>query len=286
MADFIISPEVKERLDKMDWKGLQASTGITRAQIEKSESTARQLAYGQVTNLVRGFTADIEGEYALRAIPRTDDQPWKIKAYTIESEKKPEDNLYLYGARIYSEEAKKALFEMTTWEGADGKKQYGRANANAGRPIGVEFTDENGNKEKKQFIVSLHQPTNRLFAIPVDALEKMMKEREVSVYGKKLDDKQISEICKGGADVGKDCKRKDGSTFDAAVQFDVAQRQLVPVHPTWLKKAQRAGLDVGIGTKAAEVKAQAPAETKAKENKKAETKAETQETKRGNRMHR
>ena len=286
MADVIISPEVKERLDKMDWKGLQASTGITRAQIEKSESTARQLAYGQVTNLVRGFTADIEGEYALRAIPRTDDQPWKIKAYTIESEKKPEDNLYLYGARIYSEEAKKALFEMTTWEGADGKKQYGRANANAGRPIGVEFTDENGNKEKKQFIVSLHQPTNRLFAIPVDALEKMMKEREVSVYGKKLDDKQISEICKGGAVVVKDCKRKDGSTFDAAVQFDVAQRQLVPVHPTWLKKAQRAGLDVGIGTKAAEVQAQAPAETKAKENKKAETKAETQETKRGNRMHR
>ena len=286
MADVIISPEVKERLDKMDWKGLQASTGITRAQIEKSESTARQLAFGQVPNLGRGFTADIEGEYALRAIPRTDDQPWKIKAYTIESEKKPEDNLYLYGARIYSEEAKKALFEMTTWEGADGKKQYGRANANAGRPIGVEFTDENGNKEKKQFIVSLHQPTNRLFAIPVDALEKMMKEREVSVYGKKLDDKQISEICKGGAVVVKDCKRKDGSTFDAAVQFDVAQRQLVPVHPTWLKKAQRAGLDVGIGTKAAEVKEQAPAETKAKENKKAETKAETQETKRGNRMHR
>lgn len=281
----ILDPKVAERLDKMDWKALEASVGITREAIVKNPVIASQLAYQQMTDLVFGSTQDIAGQFSLRAVPgKQEGDLWRIKAYTIENPKTIKDELYLYGGRIYSEEAKKALFEMTTWKGNDGQTIHGRANANAGRPVAIEQTNDAGQKEKKYYLVSIHQPTNRVVGIPVDAVRSMLQDKDgnsrgVSVYGAKLTNEQVEAICKGGAVKVDGCKTKAGEEFSAFVQFDAAKRQLVPVHPTWLKKAERAGVDMGVGRKeAAEKKPEAKKATK----KAAEKKPEVKKTK--NRM--
>ena len=253
-APVVLSDEVKSRLDKMDWKALEAATGVKRAQIEKNPALASQLAYQQVTDLVFGSTPDISGQYALRAIPtKKDDELWKIKAYTIETAKKPGDRLFLFGSEIYSEPAKKALLEMNSWNSSKGERVRGYANANAGRPIALEMEQADGTKKKTEYLVSLHRPTNRLFAMPVDAVKSMYQNedgtaKDVSMYGVKLTDKQVDELCKGGYVVLKGTQRKDGTAFETypgigtAVQFDVTARQLVAVHPVALSQVMKAGV--------------------------------------------
>ena len=275
-APVVLSDEVKSRLDKMDWKALEAATGVKRAQIEKDPAIASQLAYQQVTDMVFGSTNDISGQYALRAIPSKDeDALWKIKAYTMENQKKAGDRLFLFGSEIYSEPAKKALLEMNTLENAKGERTRGFANANAGRPIAIEMEQADGSKKKVDFLVSLHRGTNRLFAMPVDAVKAMYQNqdgsaKDVSMYGVKLSDKQVDELCKGGYVVLKGTQRKDGTAFETypgigtAVQFDVAARQLVPVHPVALSQVMKAG----VGGPAVEpAKEETKAEVKHREQK-------------------
>ena len=268
--EIVKDPKVIERLDKIDWKTLEKSTGITRKQIEETPKIAAQLAYGQVTDLVYGSTPDVSGLYALRAIPEKADSGklWNVKSYTIDNKKDESSELFLYGSAIYSEKAKKALFEQTSWIGNDGKKVFGRANANAGLPIGVNFTKPDGTKEKQHFLVSFHAPTNRLFGIPVDAVRNMLQNedgtaRDVQIYGAKLSDAQVEALVTGRAVKVDGCKDKEGKTFSTCVQFDVCKRQLVPVHPIALKEAERMGVDTGIGRK------EEPAKTEKKPVKKA-----------------
>ena len=244
-----LDPRVAERLDKIDWEGLLRITGIRRDQVEDNPTVARQLAYQQYTDLVYGNTADISGQFSLRAVPGRDpDELWKVKAYTIEKEKTVNDEIYLYGTPITSKKAKEALFERTSWENSEGKRVVGRANANAGRPIAIE-RDVDGERRKDYYLVSLHEPTNRVIGIPVDAVRRMFfdeneRAREVSIYGARLSAEQLDEICKGNHVLVDGCRNSKGEEFSTFVQFDVARRQLVPTHPGILKEAQRVGVDL------------------------------------------
>ena len=226
-----LDPRVAERLDKIDWDGLLRITGIRREQIEGNPTVARQLAYQQYTDLVYGNTADISGQFSLRAVPgREPDEAWKVKAYTIEREKTVNDDIFLYGSPITSKKAKEALFERTSWENSEGKRVVGRANANAGRPIAIE-RDVDGERRKDYYLVSLHEPTNRVIGIPVDAVRRMFfdeneRAREVSIYGARLSAEQLDEICKGNHVLVDGCRNSKGEEFSTFVQFDVARRQL------------------------------------------------------------
>lgn len=260
-----LDPRVAERLDKIDWDGLLRITGIRREQIEGNPTVARQLAYQQYTDLVYGNTADISGQFSLRAVPgREPDEAWKVKAYTIEREKTVNDDIFLYGSPITSKKAKEALFERTSWENSEGKRVVGRANANAGRPIAIE-RDVDGERRKDYYLVSLHEPTNRVIGIPVDAVRRMFfdeneRAREVSIYGARLSAEQLDEICKGNHVLVDGCRNSKGEEFSTFVQFDVARRQLVPTHPAILKEAQRVGVDL-LGSRK-EAPAQEPARTR------------------------
>lgn len=257
-----LDPRVAERLDKIDWDGLLRITGIRREQIEGNPTVARQLAYQQYTDLVYGNTADISGQFSLRAVPgREPDEAWRVKAYTIEREKTVNDDIFLYGSPITSKKAKEALFERTSWENSEGKRVVGRANANAGRPIAIE-RDVDGERRKDYYLVSLHEPTNRVIGIPVDAVRRMFfdeneRAREVSIYGARLSAEQLDEICKGNHVLVDGCRNSKGEEFSTFVQFDVARRQLVPTHPAILKEAQRVGVDL-LGSRK-EAPAQEPA---------------------------
>ena len=273
----VLDEKTIERLNKIDWDGLKASTGITRQQVERFPSIAKQLAYGQYTDLLYGNTPDISGQFSLRAIPGKGDEPWRVKAYTMEKPKSVKDDLYYNGAKITSDTIKEALFAKTSWENSKGEKVYGRANANAGRAIAVIREGEDGKKNKEYHLISLHEPTNRIVGIPVEAVKAMLLNedgvsRGTEVYGTALTTEQALRIAEGKA-VKIEGKTKEGNEFKAFVQFDVAKRQIVTAHPTWLKEAERAGEDLGLGNK--EAKAEV-AKAKKAPAKKA---AETQETK-------
>ena len=267
-----LDQNVVKRLDRMDWARLKDKTGITREQVERFPGIARQLAYGQMTDLLYGSTADISGMFSLRAVPSKDENAkWPVKAYTIEKEKSEKDDIFLYGSPITSNAVKEALFERTSWEGADGKKIYGRANANGGRQVAINRTLEDGTKKKEYYLVSLHEPTNRVVGIPVDAVKALLKDeddksRGTRVYNTPLTDEQVDRIIEGKA-VKIDGTTKEGQAFSAFVQFDAAKRQVVPCHPTWLKEAQRAGVDLGVGRKT-EKPAQEAAPAQAQQEKK------------------
>ena len=260
-----LDPKIVERLNGLDWDGLKTSTGITREAVEKNPVIARQLAYGSMTDLVAGHTEDVSGFYSLRAIPSAEeDKLGRIKAYTIEPEKKPGMTLFLYGSPIYSDKALDNLFEMTTIKTLDkeGKEITVRINANenAGVQIAVK-NPETG--EKTKYLVSIHQPTNRIVGVPVEAVEKMLA--NASVYGVALNDEQKKALVDGKAIIVNGCNTKDGETFSACVQFNAAKRQLVNAHPTWLKEAQKAGIDTGVSTRAAAKKEESKAEEPTKD---------------------
>lgn len=264
-----LDPKVIERLNKIDWDGLEKSVGITRKMVEAKPAIAAQLAYQQHTDLIFGSNKNIAGMFSLRAVPgKGENDPWTVKAYTMENEKKPGDRLFLYGNEITSQSAKDALLERTSWENSQGKKVFGYANANAGRPIAIMREGENGEKTKEHYLVSLHQPTNRIVGIPVSAVKGMLlnedgTSRGTTVYGVKLSDDQVNKLCEGKAVVINGCKTAEGKEFNTAVQFDVARRQIVASHPTWLKEAQRAGVDVlGNAKEAAQEATQSEAKGK------------------------
>lgn len=269
MADTVktLDPQVKERLERIDWKSVESSYGITREQIEKKPNIASQLAYGGMTDLIGFNSGDISGEISLRAFPtpKESGELWKVKGYTKQAEKSAEDKLFFYGEEIYSKQAKKNLFEKTSWVGSDGERKFGRANASTGIPVSFAFKkrDDQGNvilgpdgkperEPKKSFILSVHAPTNQVVGIAVDKLKERLQNSPngVSMYGVKLTEEQVGQIANGGAVILKGCKNKNGEAFDSfpgigtPVQFDVAQMTLVPVHPTALKQVMKMGAGV------------------------------------------
>ena len=248
MAEVQLRDEVRQMLDNIDWSSVSEFEKL-RETVEKDPVIAEQLVYGEMTDLVRASSKNITGQFSLRAYPQGEGQPWAIKMYNIEKKLDPKGDIYYRGSRITSPEIVKALFEQTTWVGADGKTKRGYANANAGRPVG--YRDQETGKVKYD-IVSLHQPTNRLVGIPVDAVKNMFVDRETGeyrkrqIYGAEITPKQADALAEGKA-VRVEGKTKEGEAFTAFVQFDAAKRRIVPCHPAWLKEAQKAGVDLGIG---------------------------------------
>ena len=247
-----ISKEVQERLNKINWESLKAKYGISQEAVMQNPSIATQLAFGQYTDLIPGSTEELSGMFSLRAYPQAEGQEWKVKVYTMEKPKTEADTLFLYGHPITLDVVKKALLERTSWEGNDGQVKRGFANANGGRPVTIEVEGR-----KQQFLVSIHQPTNRIVGIPVEQVRLWFVDKEGAsrgkgMYGASFSDEQIKALSEGKAVRLDGCKTKNGESFSCYVQFDAAQRQVVPCHPGWLKEAQKTGTDLGLGRKAEE----------------------------------
>lgn len=284
--------DVIKRLDNMDWEGLKKVTGVTRETVEANPRVARQLAYGQKTDLVFGSTPDLAGLFSLRAFSQGKDDagndiPWKIKGYTMEEEKtlanclrKGEDgktycNAYFHGGGqrnpITSPSIVEALLEKTTWLN-NGEKKHGLANANAGKPVAAMIKDKDGNERKEFFLVSYFAPTNTFEGVSVDAVKRILNRDDLQMYGVAITDDQKEALASGKAVMLKGCTNRNGDTFDTCVQFDAGSRQLVPAHPTWLKQALAAGVEMKVAQKAQPEQKQAEKKAEKKEQKKAEKK--------------
>ena len=218
--------------------------------MERNPQIAEQLAYGEMTDLVRATSKTITGQFSLRAIPNGEGKPWALRMYNIEKKPDPaKEDIYYKGSKITSPDILRGLFERTSWIGADGKQKHGYANANAGKPVG--YRDQETGQIKYD-IVSFHQPTNRLVGIPVDAVKNMFVDKETGeyrkrqIYGAEITPKQADALAEGKA-VKIEGQTREGETFTTFVQFDAARRRVVPCHPAWLKEAEKAGVDLGIG---------------------------------------
>ena len=235
--------EVQNRLNKINWDNLKEKYGISKETIMKNPVVASQLAYGQMTELVYGSTKELAGQFSLRAYPQGENQEWAVKLFTIEKAKTPNDTLYLYNQPITSKKVVEALTERTSWEDNSNKTRHGLANANGGRPIAIEVDGR-----KQEFLVSIHQPTNRVVGMPVEQVKAMLLDdkghsRGKGIYGVTFTDEQAKALAEGKAIAISGMKR-DGERFTCCVQFDAAQRQVVTCHPTWFKEAKKAGLDM------------------------------------------
>lgn len=235
--------DVQNRLNKINWENLKEKYGISKESIMQNPAIASQLAYGQMTDLVYGGTKELSGLFSLRAYPQGENQEWTVRLFTMEKPKTANDTLYLYNQPITSAKVKEALLERTSWEDASQKTRYGLANANGGRPIAIEVDGR-----KHEFLVSIHQPTNRVVGMPVEQVKAMLMDadghsRGKSMYGVTFTDEQAKALSEGKAIAISGMKR-DGERFTCCVQFDAAQRQVVTCHPTWFKEAQKAGLDM------------------------------------------
>lgn len=235
--------DVQNRLNKINWENLKEKYGISKESIMQNLAIASQLAYGQMTDLVYGGTKELSGLFSLRAYPQGENQEWTVRLFTMEKPKTANDTLYLYNQPITSAKVKEALLERTSWEDASQKTRYGLANANGGRPIAIEVDGR-----KQEFLVSIHQPTNRVVGMPVEQVKAMLMDadghsRGKSMYGVTFTDEQAKALSEGKAIAISGMKR-DGERFTCCVQFDAAQRQVVTCHPTWFKEAQKAGLDM------------------------------------------
>lgn len=235
--------DVQNRLNKINWENLKEKYGISKESIMQNPAIASQLAYGQMTDLVYGGTKELSGLFSLRAYPQGENQEWTVRLFTMEKPKAANDTLYLYNQPITSAKVKEALLERTSWEDASQKTRYGLANANGGRPIAIEVDGR-----KQEFLVSIHQPTNRVVGMPVEQVKAMLMDadghsRGKSMYGVTFTDEQAKALSEGKAIAISGMKR-DGERFTCCVQFDAAQRQVVTCHPTWFKEAQKAGLDM------------------------------------------
>lgn len=237
-----LSKEIQERLDKIDWNSLKEQYGISKDSIYNNPRIAEQLAYGQMTDLVHAHKDNFSGDLSLRAYPVADSDKWAVKLFTMEKAKTA-DSLFLYNQPITSEKVKEALLERGYWPAQDGKNVHGYLNANGGRPISIVLDGQ-----KQQFLVSIHQPTNRVVGIPVEQarsffFDKDNKLRGRGMYGVQYTAEQANALAEGKA-VVISAQRKGGEQFQCCVQFDAAMRQPVVCHPSWFKEAQRAGMDM------------------------------------------
>lgn len=242
--EITVSKDVQQRLDKINWDNLKDKYGISREAVMSNPHIASQLAYGQMTDLIHGNTKELSGLFSLRAYPTGKGETWEVKVFTMERSKSAKDNIMVYNQPITSEKVKEALFERTSWIDHEGNKRTGLANANGGRPISLMLDGK-----KQECLVSIHQPTNRVVIMPVEQVRSYMFDqngelRGRSLYGVQFTKDQANAIVEGKAVVITG-QRKDGTEFKCCAQFDAAQRQIVPCHPTWFKEAMRAGMDVG-----------------------------------------
>lgn len=238
-----LSKEIQERLDKIDWNSLKEQYGISKDSIYNNPRIAEQLAYGQMTDLVHAHKDNFSGDLSLRAFPVADSDKWAVKLFTMEKAKTSNDQLYLYNQPITSEKVREALLEKGDWPTLDGKNGYGFLNANGGRPISIMLDGQ-----KQQFLVSIHQPTNRVVGIPVEQARSFFFDKDNNLrgrgmYGVQYTAEQANALAEGKA-VVISAQRKGGEQFQCCVQFDAAMRQPVVCHPSWFKEAQRAGMDM------------------------------------------
>lgn len=312
MTDEQIRDFVRKNLDKIDWETLNKEVGITRKAVEADFRVARQLAEGKMTDLVQGSKPTISGPFSLRAFYDKATGATKVLAYTIEP-KKSVDKAFSYvrdkeghivededghpvqkpnyrisnlsaGHYITSESAIKNLLEVTTWEGADGKKHTGLANANAGKSIKVEWTerkevlgedgspklDEKGEKvyetehRHDYYLVSFHEPTNRFIGMPTRAVRSILLNedgtpKQKSMYNREFTAEQLTKLANGEHVFMKGCQDSKGNTFNCFVQFSVTDRQIVPVHPSMAKKLAQSGVELEHREEAAKEAKKAPA---------------------------
>lgn len=252
-----LSKDVQEKLDMINWEGLKDKYGISRDSFYNNPYLAAQLVYGQITDLVFASKEDFSGLLSLRAtLDSTGEKPeMKVKVFTMEKPKTMADTLYLYRQQITSEKVKESLLEKGEWTGPDGKKAYGYLNANGGRPITL-----NIDGRKQQFLVSIHQPTNRVVGMSLDSVRSFFFDKDNNLrgrgmYGVPFTAEQVNALIEGKA-VMHSGQRKDGETFTCCIQFDAARREPAISHPSWLKEAQRAGMDMAPKQKQEEKAAQ------------------------------
>lgn len=252
-----LSKDVQEKLDMINWESLKDKYGISRDTFYNSPHLASQLVYGQMTDLVFASKEDFSGMLSLRAnMDTSGEKPqMKVKVFTMERPKTLSDTLYLYRQPITSEKVREALLEKGEWQGPDGKKAYGYLNANGGRPISI-----NIDGKKQQFLVSIHQPTNRVVGMSLDSVRSFFFDKESNLRGKGMygipfTAEQANALIEGKAVVHSG-QRKDGEAFTCCIQFDAARREPVVSHPSWLKEAQKAGMDMSPKQKQEEKAAQ------------------------------
>ena len=252
-----LSKDVQEKLDLINWDSLKDKYGISRDSIYNDPRIASQLAYGMMTDLVYANKEDFTGPLSLRAnLDTSGEKPeMKVKVYTIEKPKTAADQLYLYRQPITSEKVREALLEKTKWTGPDGKEYKGLANANGGRPITL-----NIDGRKQQFLVSIHQPTNRVVGMSLDSVRSYFYDKDNNLrgrgmYGVPVTPDQINGLIEGKAVVHTG-QRQDGEAFTCCIQFDAAKREPTVSHPSWFKEAQRAGMDAAPKQKQEEKAAQ------------------------------
>lgn len=262
--EITISKEVQQRLDKINWENLKDKYGISREAVMGNPHIASQLAYGQMTDLIHGNTKELSGMFSLRAYPTGKGENWEVKVFTMERAKSAKDNIMVYNQSITSDKVKEALFERTSWIDHEGNKKTGLANANGGRPISLMLDGK-----KQECLVSIHQPTNRVVIMPVEQVRSYLFDqsgelRGRSLYGVQFNREQANALAEGKAVVITG-QRRDGSEFKCCAQFDAAQRQVVPCHPTWFKEAMRAGMDVGQKASKGQSQTQAAKESNTQE---------------------
>ena len=252
-----LSKDVQEKLDMINWDSLKDKYGISRDTFYNNPHLASQLVYGQMTDLVFASKEDFSGLLSLRAnMDNSGEKPeMKVKAFTMEKPKTMADTLYLYRQPITSEKVKEALLERGEWIGPDGKKTYGNLNVNGGRPISI-----NIDGKKQQFLVSIHQPTNRVVGISLDMVRSYFYDKDNNLrgkgmYGVPFTAEQVNGLIEGKAVVHTG-QRKDGESFTCCIQFDAAKREPTVSHPSWFKEAQRAGMDAAPKQKQEEKAAQ------------------------------
>ena len=229
----------------INWDSLKDKYGISRETFYNNPHLASQLVYGQMTDLVFASKDDFNGLLSLRSnMDSSGERPeLKVKVFTMEKPKTMADTLYLYKQPITSEKVKEALLERGEWIGPDGKKVYGNLNVNGGRAIAISIDGK-----KQQFLVSIHQPTNRVVGMSVDSVRYVFFDKDNNLrgkgmYGVPFTAEQANALVEGKAVVHTG-QRKDGETFTCCIQFDAARREPAVSHPSWFKEAQRAGMEM------------------------------------------
>ena len=240
-----LSKDVQEKLDMINWDSLKDKYGISQDTFYSNPHLASQLVYGQMTDLVFASKDDFSGLLSLRAnLDTLGDKPeMKVKAFTMEKPKTMSDTLYLYRQPITSEKVKESLLERGEWTGPDGKKIYGSLNVSGGRPIAI-----NLDGKKQQFLVSIHQATNRVVGMSVDSVRLFFFDKDNSLrgkgmYGVPFTAEQANALIEGKAVVHSG-QRRDGEAFTCCIQFDASRREPAVCHPSWFKDAQRADMDM------------------------------------------
>lgn len=231
-------------MDTIDWEQVMNDLRLTREEILEYANVSRQLVEGLFTDLVVIDTGVISGLFSLRAFPCSDGGLMMVRAYSLEKPKTLEDEIYVFGNRIESETIRRSLLEKTDWTGFDGKRRYGYANANAGSPVRLEVDGK-----RDIYLLSVHQQSNRVVGETLDTVRDYFFHadgnlRGRSIFGVFFTERQCSAMCEGRAVRIEGCMREDGKPFGCFVQFDASLHQVVVCHPTWVKEALKAGVEL------------------------------------------